>query len=177
MYLIRLQIITRSSTKWLEIPMNDCNVTLLLRPGFSRRCLCLNSAMKRLLDKNTWITRSSTKLYRISPVIRAVFKWLLKTNTKVITPANHNRSKKGDKPITFPRNYLWLAQRAGKIARASCHLFSFSLVKKWSATFEPITMGCNRNRAITFESHLKTALVAISVPLLQRKKRAWLTTL
>ena len=149
------------------------------RPGSCRRCRCLNSVMTRLLPKNTWITRSSTKLHRISRVIRAVFKWLSKTNTKVITPTNHNRSKQGDEPITFPSNYLWLSRRAGKIARTSCHLFWFSssLVKKWCETFKPITKRCNRNRSIAFDSHLKTALVAIYVPLLQRKKRAWLTTL
>ena len=29
-----------------------------------------------------------------------------KTNTKVITPTNHNRSEQRDEPITVPSNYL-----------------------------------------------------------------------
>ena len=38
--------------------------------------------------------------------VRAVFKWLSKTETKAITPTNHNRSEQRDEPITIPSNYL-----------------------------------------------------------------------
>ena len=37
-----------------------------------------------------------------------------KTNSKVSTPTNHNRSKERDEPIRIRSNYLRLAQRAGK---------------------------------------------------------------
>ena len=40
-----------------------------------------------------------------------------KTKTKAITPTNHDRGKQRDEPITIPRNYLKLAQSAGKITR------------------------------------------------------------
>ena len=39
---------------------------------------------------------------------------LRKTNTKAITPINHNRGKQGDEPIRTPSFYLGLAQSTGK---------------------------------------------------------------
>ena len=36
--------------------------------------------------------------------------------------------------------------------------FASHWLKNWRASFEPITKHSNRNHAITFESHLKTAL-------------------
>ena len=57
-----------------------------------------------------------------------------KTNTKVITATNLNRSKQRDEPIRITSKYLRLGQCAGKIrvARSRCDWFSFcySLVEK-----------------------------------------------
>ena len=60
-----------------------------------------------------------------------------KTKTKAITPANHNRSKQRDEPITFPSNHLQLARSAGKITRTWCDWFWFclSLVEKLARVF------------------------------------------
>ena len=40
-----------------------------------------------------------------------------KSNTKVITQTNHNRSKQCDEPISISGNYTKLAESAAKIAR------------------------------------------------------------
>ena len=39
--------------------------------------------------------------------------------------------------------------------------FSSHWLKNWRDSFKPITRRSNRNHVITFDSHLKTALVAI----------------
>ena len=36
-------------------------------------------------------------------------------------------------------------------------------LKNWRASFEPITKRSNRNHVITFDSHLKTALIALKI--------------
>ena len=37
--------------------------------------------------------------------------------------------------------------------------FDSHWLKNWRESFKPITKGSNRNRVITFDSHLKTALI------------------
>ena len=37
--------------------------------------------------------------------------------------------------------------------------FSSNWLKNWRESFKPITKRSNRNRVITFDSHLKTALI------------------
>ena len=83
-----------------------------------------------------------------------------KPKTKAFIPTNHNRNKQHYEPITTPSNYLPLAQRAGKITRTVVIGFGFTShrLKNWRESFYPITKNSNRNRVITFESHLKTAL-------------------
>ena len=71
-----------------------------------------------------------------------------KAKTKAITPANHDRGKQRDEPITVPSNYLKLAQSAGKIVRTWCNWFCFSLAKNRHKSFKPITKHSNRNQVI-----------------------------
>ena len=72
-----------------------------------------------------------------------------KTNAKVITSTNHNRSKQRDEPIlTVPSNYLYLAQSVGKIAPT-----------RYNWPSQSSNRNRNRNRIITFDSYLKTALL------------------
>ena len=40
--------------------------------------------------------------------------------------------------------------------------FASHWLKNWRESFKPITKRSNRNHVITFDSHLKTALLAIS---------------
>ena len=43
--------------------------------------------------------------------------------------------------------------------------FAFHWLKNWRASFKPITKRSNRNHVITFDSHLKTALIEILIPM------------
>ena len=74
----------------------------------------------------------------------ATFSWLIErfshdwriTNTKtIISPTNYNKSKQRDEPIRISRNWMYLAQSAGKIARTRCNWFSFSLIEKLARNF------------------------------------------
>ena len=58
----------------------------------------------------------------------------------------------------IPRNYLYLAQSARKITHRTSDWFwfCFSLVER----LNPINRRSNRSRVITFDSHLKTAVMA-----------------
>ena len=38
--------------------------------------------------------------------------------------------------------------------------FAFHWLKNWRESFKPITKSSNRNHVITFDSHLKSALIA-----------------
>ena len=82
-----------------------------------------------------------------------------KTKTRATIPTNHNRNKQHYEPITIPTNYLQLARSAGKITRTWCDFGSTPhWLKNWRESFQPITRSSNRNRVITFDSHVKTAL-------------------
>ena len=69
-----------------------------------------------------------------------------KTNTKVMTPANHNSSKQRDEPIRIPRNYLQLAQSAGKLRVQDVIGLGFALLKNWREIFKPIAKRSNLSR-------------------------------
>jgi len=45
--------------------------------------------------------------------------------------------------------------------------FASHWLKNWHESFKPITKGSNHNHVITFDSHLKTALVIILVATLR----------
>lgn len=79
-------------------------------------------------------------------------------NTKVLTATNHNYRWQRDEPIRILSNYLNRSQSAGDIAIGRTR-FCYSLVENWRDIFGPITKRSNRNRAITFDNHLKTALL------------------
>ena len=84
-----------------------------------------------------------------------------KTKTKAVTPANHDRGKQRNEPITIPSNYLKLAQSAGKSRVHGAIGFGFAShwLKNWRESFKPITKRSNRNHVFTFDSHLKTAQI------------------
>ena len=83
-----------------------------------------------------------------------------KTKTKAITPTNHNRSKQRDEPSEFlviTCNSL-KGREKSRAHRAIGFSFASHWLKNWRESFKPITKRSNRNHAITFDSHLKTAL-------------------
>ena len=83
------------------------------------------------------------------------------SNTKVITWTRHSKGKQCDEPIRITiSNYLELAQSAGKWCLQVAIGFGFvsHWLKNWRENLKPITKRTNRNRVITFNSHLKTAL-------------------
>ena len=84
-----------------------------------------------------------------------------KKKNKAITPTNHNTNKQCHEPITIPSNYLLLARSAGKsrVKGAIGFVFASHWLKNWRDSFKPITTRINRNYVITFDSHLKTALI------------------
>ena len=78
------------------------------------------------------------------------------------TPTNHDRGKQRDEPITITNTYQKLAQSAGKIIRTwrDWFCFCFSLVEIPARVFQANHTKCsNRNHVITFDSHLKSALL------------------
>ena len=86
-----------------------------------------------------------------------------KTKTKVITLNNHNRNRQLHEPITIPCNHMQLARSAGKITHAYMVRFGFGFashwLKNWRESLKPITKRSNQNHVITFDGHLKTALM------------------
>ena len=86
-------------------------------------------------------------------------------NNKVITPTNHNRSKRRDEPIRIPRNFI-KAREKSRVQGAIGFGFSSYWLKKWREILQPITKHSNRNRVFLFDSHLKIAL----------KERKWFNT-
>ena len=53
-----------------------------------------------------------------------------------------------------------------RVHRAIGFGFASHWLKNWRESFKPITKRCNRNHAITFDSHLKTALLLLLLLLL-----------
>ena len=83
-----------------------------------------------------------------------------KTKTKVTTPINHNRSKQRHEPIKISRNTCnsLEAREKSRVHGAIGFGFASHWLKYCRDSFKPITKRSNRNRVITFNSHLKTAL-------------------
>ena len=79
-----------------------------------------------------------------------------KTKTKAITPINHNRRRQRDEPITC--NSL-KAREKSRVHGAIGFGFASHWLKNCRESFEPVTKLSNRNRVITFDSHLKIAPV------------------
>ena len=77
-----------------------------------------------------------------------------KTKTKAITPANHNRNKQRDEPITVPSNHLE-AREKSRVHGAIGFGFASHWLKNWRDSFKPMTKRSNRNHVITFDGHLK----------------------
>ena len=63
---------------------------------------------------------------------------------KVINPTNHNRSKHCAEPIRIPRNYLSLAQNAGKSRAQGANGFCY--VSHWREILKEIAKRRNHNR-------------------------------
>ena len=85
-----------------------------------------------------------------------------KTKTKAITPTNHDRSRQRDEPITITCNSLE-AREKSRVHGAIGFGFDFHWLKNWRDSFKPITKRSNRNHVITFDGHLKTALLLIMI--------------
>ena len=84
-----------------------------------------------------------------------------KTKTKVITPTNHNRTNSAMNQSEFLAitcNSLE-AREKSRVRGAIGFGFASDWLKNWRESFKPITKRSNRNHVITFDSHLKTALV------------------
>ena len=84
-----------------------------------------------------------------------------RTNCKVITPINHSRCKQHDEPIKFvaiSSNLLKARKKISHLRVAIGFGFPSRSVLKWREIVMPITKRSNRNRLMTFDSHLKTAL-------------------
>ena len=47
--------------------------------------------------------------------------------------------------------------------------FGFHRLKNWRESFKPITKRSNRNHVITFDSHLKTALLVETTIIMSEK--------
>ena len=69
-----------------------------------------------------------------------------KTDTRVMTPANHNSSKQRDEPIRIPRNCQQLTQSAGKLRVQDVIGLGFALLKNWREIFKPIAKRSNLSR-------------------------------
>ena len=81
-----------------------------------------------------------------------------KTKTKATTPTNHNRSRQRDEPITITCNSL-TAREKSRVHGTIGFGFASDWLKNWRVSFKPVTKRSSRNHVITFDSHLKTALI------------------
>ena len=90
-----------------------------------------------------------------------------KTKTKVITLTNHNRNKQRREPIRIPSNHLEVREES-RVHGAVGFGFASHWLKNWCNSFKPITKRSNCDHIVTFESHLKTALlIKLIIVLLQ----------
>ena len=61
---------------------------------------------------------------------------------------------------------IWNLLKAREISRVHGAIgfdFASLWLKNWRESFKPITKRSNRNHVITFDSHLKTALIAARI--------------
>ena len=60
--------------------------------------------------------------------------------------------------------FNWLkAREKGRVLGAIGFGFASHWLKNWRASFKPITKCSDRNHVITFDSHLKTALIKLNL--------------
>ena len=59
----------------------------------------------------------ATEIFRSNCIFKEFSNDFQKTNMKIISPTNYNRSTHRDELIRIPSNFLQLAQSAGKITR------------------------------------------------------------
>ena len=99
-----------------------------------------------------------------------------KTKTKAVTPTNHNRSTQCDEPITTGADSAMnqsqflaitcnslIAREKSRVHGVIGFGFASHWLKNWYESFKPITKRSNRDHVITFDSHLKTALLQRNV--------------
>ena len=89
-------------------------------------------------------------------VFSIVLKWQSKKKYQS-NLTNHNRSKQRDGQLPAIAYDLLKAREESRVQGAIGLAFPHWL-KHWHETFTPITKRSNRNRVITFDSHLKTTL-------------------
>ena len=77
-----------------------------------------------------------------------------KTKTKAITPGTNSSMNQ----LQFPAITCNSLQAREKSRVHGAIGFASHWLKNWRDSFKPITKRSNRNHAITFDSHLKTAL-------------------
>ena len=92
-----------------------------------------------------------------------------KTKTKAITPTNHNRNKLRHEPFLAITCNRLEAREKSRVHGAIGFDFASHWLKNWCESFEPITKRRNRNHVITFDSHLKTALIVITILTFHRR--------
>ena len=61
------------------------------------------------------------------------------------------------------------AREKSRVHGAVGFRFASHWLKNWCESFKPITKRSNRNHVITFESHLKTALIQLSLLLIHKR--------
>ena len=81
-----------------------------------------------------------------------------KTKTKAITPSNHNRNDQLQFLAIIYNSPK--AREKSRIHGAIGFGFASHWLKNWRDSLKPITKHSNRNHVITFDKHLKTALIA-----------------
>ena len=84
-----------------------------------------------------------------------------KTKTKAITPTNHNRNKQRHNQSQFLAITCNQLQAREKSCAHGVIGFAFAShwLKNWRESFKAIIKRSNHNHVITFDSHLKTAVI------------------
>ena len=72
--------------------------------------------------------------------------------------------------VVIPCNLL-KAREKSRVRGAIGFGFASSWLKNWRETFKPFTKRSNRNHVITFDGHLKTALLKVNMWFKKKKKR------
>ena len=98
------------------------------------------------MNENQWIERFSNECR--------------KTKTKAVTPTNQwaNSAMNQSQFLAITCNSLE-AREESRVQGAIGLGFASHWLKNWRESFKPITKRTNHNHVITFDSHLKTALI------------------
>ena len=118
---------------------------------------CRKSQLWTTAPLRTWLTDD------VIPSIERFSNDCRKTKTKVITLTNHNRN--GTNSAMNQSEFLVItcnsleAREKSRVHGASGFGFASNWLKNWRESFQPITKRSNRNHVITFNSHLKSALI------------------